>query len=60
MMMMASGQKLTAIGHEFLGKHVLYEILLTDISNIGAVTFNSLTGKYFKLCLLLGIYEMSG
>lgn len=50
--MAAAGQKLVAIGHEFLGKHVIYEISLTSVQSIGAVTYNMLTGKYLKFYIL--------
>jgi hypothetical protein len=60
LLMTAAGHKLIAIGHEVLGKHVFYEISLTNIQSIGAVTYNSLTGKYLKFCLQLEICEMSG
>jgi hypothetical protein len=60
LLMTAAGHKLIAIGHEFLGKHVFYEISLTNIQLIGAVTYNSLTGKYLQFCLDLEICELSG
>jgi hypothetical protein len=54
LMMAAAGHKLTAIGHQVLGRQVFYEISLTTLQRIGAVTYNSLTGKYCNLCLHLG------
>jgi hypothetical protein len=51
MMIAAGGHKLLAIGHQVLGRQTFYEISLTKVHTIGAVTYNSLTGKYYILLL---------
>jgi hypothetical protein len=49
-MIAAGGHKLLALGHQVLGRQTFYEMSLTKVHIIGAVTYNSLTGKY---CVLL-------
>jgi hypothetical protein len=51
LMIAAGGHKLLAIGHQVLGRQTFYEISLTKIHTIGAVTYNSLTGEYYILLL---------
>lgn len=55
LMIVAGGHKLLALGHQFLGRQTFYEMSFTKIHTIGAVTYNSLTGKY---CILLSYWKM--
>lgn len=52
MMMAAGGHKILALGHQVLGRQTFYEMSLTMIHTIGAVTYDSLTGEYYILLLL--------
>nr|BAC02725.2 vitellogenin receptor [Periplaneta americana] len=43
LVVVAAGHKLTAVGHQFLGRQTLYDMTLKNVHTIGAVTYNSLT-----------------
>jgi hypothetical protein len=48
MIMAAGGYKVLAMRPQVLGRQALYALSSEIISSIGAVTYNSLTGKYCK------------
>jgi hypothetical protein len=52
LMVAVGGHKLLILGHQVLGRQTFYEMSLTKALTIGAVTYNSLTGKYCVLLLL--------
>jgi hypothetical protein len=58
-MVAVGGHKLHVLGHQFLGRRTIFEMSLTKVNTVGAVTYNSLRGKYCIMILHWKIYERS-
>jgi hypothetical protein len=59
LMVAAGGHKFLVLGQRVLGRRKMYEMSLPKVRIIGAVTYNSLRGKYFIIILHWKIYERS-